>query len=265
MGTWSFSSQQATLRRLDKAFAAFFRRVKRGEDPDYPRFKAEHRFGSVEWPKDGDGCRWHPETSRIYLKGIGHVKVTGHRLVEGKVKTVAVKKQGQHWYLVLSCDKVPTKPLPETGRQTGIDLGIVSFLTTSDGEHVSNPRWARTGAERLAAAQRVLGRKKNGSKNRRAARQTVVSRHRKVANQRLDFHHKRARKLVTAYDLIVFEDPTSERWCGLEGPNLTRTILVSSCPTAPPPRRGSTVPSPTRAGLASCLSCVLKRKRLSAS
>jgi putative transposase len=65
MGTWSFSSQQATLRRLNKAFAAFFRRVKLGEAPGYPRFKAEHRFASVEWPKDGDGCRWHPETSRV--------------------------------------------------------------------------------------------------------------------------------------------------------------------------------------------------------
>ncbi len=73
---WSFSSQQATLRRLNKAFAAFFRRVRSGETPGYPRFKAAHRFDMVEWPKDGDGAKWKPEVSRVYLQGIGEVKAT---------------------------------------------------------------------------------------------------------------------------------------------------------------------------------------------
>lgn len=86
MATWSFSSQQATLRRLNRAFAAFFGRVKAGEEPGYPRFKAAHRFDSVEWPKDGDGCRWKPGLGRVYLQGIGDVKVTLHRRVEGRVK-----------------------------------------------------------------------------------------------------------------------------------------------------------------------------------
>jgi len=71
MARWSFSSQQATLRRLDKAFEAFFRRVKAGETPRYPGFRAAHRFDSVEWPADGDGCRWKPEASRVYLQGVG--------------------------------------------------------------------------------------------------------------------------------------------------------------------------------------------------
>src|SRR5258708_29475374 len=66
---WSYSSQQATLRRLNKAFDAFFRRVKTGRTPGYPRFKGRHRFDSVEWPKDGDGARWHPDTNRVYLQG----------------------------------------------------------------------------------------------------------------------------------------------------------------------------------------------------
>ena len=83
VGVWSFSSQQATLRRLNKAFGAFLRRVKTGETPGYPRFKAKDRFDSVEWPKDGDGCRWKPEVARVYLQGVGDVKVTAHRSVEG--------------------------------------------------------------------------------------------------------------------------------------------------------------------------------------
>ena len=82
-GRWSFSSQQATLRRLDQAFAAFYRRVKAGQKAGYPRFKALDRWDGVEWPRDGDGCRWHPEAGRVYLQGVGHVKVRQHRAVAG--------------------------------------------------------------------------------------------------------------------------------------------------------------------------------------
>lgn len=206
---WSFSSQQATLRRLNKAFAGFFRRIKTanpGVKPGYPRFKGKARFDSVEWPKDGDGARWLPKTKRVYLQGIGQVKVDLHRQVAGRVKTIQIKRQGRHWVLVLSCDDVPTNPLPATGRQAGIDVGIASFATTSDGEHVDNPRWERAAADRLAVAQQRLARTKRRSTNRERKRETVAARHRKIANQRKDFHHKQARALVERYDLVVVED-----------------------------------------------------------
>ena len=105
-----------------------------------------------------------------------------------------------------SCDDVPANPLPATGRQAGVDVGIVSFATTSDGEHVDNPRWGRAAADRLAAAQQRLARAKRPSKNRGRRRETVAARHRKIANQRKDFHHKQARSLVGRYDLLVVED-----------------------------------------------------------
>jgi putative transposase len=203
---WSFSSQQATLRRLNKAFEGFFRRVKRGAKLGYPRFKSKTRFGSVEWPKDGDGARWLPERRRVYLQGIGEVKVHMHRQVRGQVKTIQIKREGRRWMLVLSCDDVPTNPLPSTGRQVGIDVGIVSFATTSDGEHVDNPRWGRAAADRLASAQARLARSKRRSKNRERRRETLSARHRKVARQRKDFHQKQARALVARYDLLVVED-----------------------------------------------------------
>jgi transposase len=107
---------------------------------------------------------------------------------------------------VLSCDDVPNNPLPATGRQAGIDVGIVRFATTSDGEQVDNPRWGRVAAERLAAAQQRLASAKRGSENRERCRETVAARHRKIANQRKDFHHKQARALVERYDLVVVED-----------------------------------------------------------
>jgi putative transposase len=206
---WSFSSQQATLRRLNKAFAGFFRRVKTAKPrvkPGYPRFKAAARFDSVEWPKDGDGARWLPDQRRVYLQGIGQVKVHVHRPVVGRVKTIQIKRQGRRWVLVLSCDEVPANVLPATGRQVGIDVGIVCFVTTSDGEHVDNPRWARAARDRLIAAQQRLQRAKRGSKNRDRKRETVAARHRKIASQRKDFHHKQARALVERYDLLVVED-----------------------------------------------------------
>ncbi|MUL61173.1 transposase [Mycobacterium sp. CBMA 213] len=205
-GVWSFSSQQATLRRLNKAFDGFFRRVKAGQTPGYPRFKGKARFDSVEWPKDGDGARWHPDQQRVYLQGIGQVKVTVHRQVQGRVKTIAVKRQGRRWMLVLSCDDVPANPLPATGAEVGIDVGVVTYATMSDGTAVDNPRWARQEADRLDAAQRRLARAKRGSNNRRCKRETVAARHRKIANRRKDFHHKQARALVARYDLIAVED-----------------------------------------------------------
>jgi putative transposase len=223
---WSFSSQQATLRRLNRAFASFFRRMKAGETPGYPRFKPAHRFDSVEWPKDGDGCRWLPEARRVYLQGIGQVKVAVHRQVEGQVKTIQARREGRRWMLILSCDEVPTRPLEPTRAAAGVDVGIASFATTSDGQHLPNPRWGRVAAAKLATAQQVLARKQRGSNNRRKARETLAARHRKIANQRRDFHHHAARALVACYDLLVVED-----------------LRIRNMVRRPPPR-----PDPDRAG-----------------
>lgn len=208
-GRWSFSSQQATLRRLDKAFAGFFRRVKTGGRPGFPRFKGAGWFDTVEWPKDRDGCRWdsqpHEPSTRVYLQGVGHVKVNQHRPVSGVVKTVSVKREGRRWYVVLSCDGVPASPLPATGAVAGVDMGVTHFLTTSDGEHVPNPKYLKASAARLATAQRDLSRCKRRSARRRKAAARVAAIHRKVGRQRLDHAHKTALALIRACDFIAVE------------------------------------------------------------
>lgn len=203
---WLFSSQRATLRRLTRAFDGFFGRVKRGQTAGYPRFKGKVRFDSVEWSKDGDGARWLADLKRVYLQGVGQVKVHLHRPVAGRVKTMQVKRRGRRWMLVLWCDDVPLNPLPATGRQAGIDVGVASFATTSDGTHIDNPRWGRAAHDKLTAAQQRLSRAKRGSNNRAAKRETVGARHRKITNQRKDFHHKQTRQLVESYDVVVVED-----------------------------------------------------------
>ncbi|MGW3661055.1 RNA-guided endonuclease InsQ/TnpB family protein, partial [Streptomyces sp. NPDC005151] len=143
-GRWSFSSQQATLRRLDKAFAAFFRRVKSGDAPGYPRFRGVSWFDTVDFPRDGDGCRLdatpHDPVTRVRLQGVGHVKVHQHRPVIGKVKTVSVKREGRKWFVVLTAEQAQPDPLPPTGSVVGIDLGIANFLADSNGGFVPNPR-----------------------------------------------------------------------------------------------------------------------------
>ncbi|MFI8088621.1 RNA-guided endonuclease InsQ/TnpB family protein [Streptomyces sp. NPDC086080] len=212
-GRWSFSSQQATLRRLDKAFAAFFRRVKAGRTPGYPRFKGVGHFDTVVFPKDGDGCRWdstpHDRQTRVRLQGIGHVRVHQHRPVRGRVKTISLKREGNRWYVVLACDNVPAEELPSTGAIVGIDMGVAQFLTTSDGEHVANPRFLQAAADELAEAQRHLAtfpkRTKRRTKAHRAAARKVAKLHGKIRRQRADFHHKTARALITDHDVIAHE------------------------------------------------------------
>jgi putative transposase len=206
---WSFNCERAAIRRLDMAFQGFFRRVKAGEKPGYPRFKGRGWWDSIEWTEK-DGARWdsvpHPKVTRVYLKGIGHVRVHQHRQVKGCVKTITAKREGRRWHVVLSCDDVPAEPLAPTDAPVGIDLGVASFLTTSDAAHVSNPRHLAATAGRLAAAQRAIARKKRGSKRRRKAAAKAARLHRKVRCQRLDHAHKAALTLVREYDLIVHEN-----------------------------------------------------------
>ncbi|MGW6410509.1 RNA-guided endonuclease InsQ/TnpB family protein [Streptomyces vinaceus] len=214
-GRWSFSSQQATLRRLDKAFAAFFRRVKSGETPGYPRFRGVNWFDTVDFPKDGDGCRWdstpHDPTTRVRFQGVGHVKVNQHRAVVGKIKTVSVKREGKRWYVVLTAEQDQPEPLSATGSVVGIDMGIASFLTDSNGEHVPNPRHGRRVSARLEAAQQTLSRfprvrRDKRTSNHRRAFEKVAKLHGKVRRQRLDHAHKTALALVQQHDFIAHED-----------------------------------------------------------
>ncbi|MEW2468985.1 transposase [Streptomyces sp. NPDC046994] len=209
-GRWSFSSQQATLRRLDKAFAAFFRRGKAGDKPGYPRFRSGKRFDTVDFPKDGDGCRWdstpHDPITRVRLQGVGHVKVHQHRAVIGKVKTISVKREGRRWYVILTAEQSAPKPLPATGSVVGVDMGVANFLADSGGGFVPNPRHGAKAAAQLEAAQQALARCERGSKRRRKAVERVATLHRKVRRQRLDHAHKAALDLVREHDFIAHED-----------------------------------------------------------
>ena len=199
----NFSACQDILRRVEKTFTAFFRHVKTGQKAGYPRFKSRRRFDSYTFPKYGDGCR--RTGSRLYLQGVGHIKVKLHRPIDGAIKTVTVKRACGTWYACFSVEYA-AEPLHVIDTRTGIDVGLTAFATLADGTTIDNPRYYKWAQAQLRLSQRRVARRKRGGKNRRKAVLLLQKAHAKIKNQRSDFQHKVARQLVNAYGVIAVED-----------------------------------------------------------
>ena len=196
---------RSTLKRLDRAYGAFFRRVKSGETPGFPRFKPVSRFDSLEWVDRG-GWKLKIQHRRLYLMGIGEIKINYLRPIMGEPKAITVKREGSKWWLSVRCVNVPAMPLERSCSETGIDLGIVNQIATSDGELKKGKHFASKAQIQLAAAQRKLATQQRGSNRRRRQVDEVVRIHLKIKNQRSDAAHKLSRQLVNDYDLIALED-----------------------------------------------------------
>ena len=196
---------QDVLKRLDKAFQNFFRRVKAGEKLGYPRFKGRDRYDSFTFPQTG----YKIEDGQIVLSKIGAIKLKQHRAIpeEAIIKTCAIKRDVDHWYVTFVVElQDAIREKKEIKSAVGIDVGLSEIATLSTGEKIPNPRWLRTSEKKLAKEQRKLSKKQKGSANRRKQKIEVAKVHRTIRNQRKDFHHKLSRELVNQYDLIVFED-----------------------------------------------------------
>ncbi len=194
---------QNVLHRVDKAFAAFFRRVAAGSTPGYPRYQSKTHYDSLCFP---DSAGWKLKENRLRITGLGTIKVKLHREIQGTIKTCIIKREGENWYVVLSASVEAQPRLPYTDLAVGIDLGLLHFATLSSADTIENPRYLRRGEKKLKAVQQALSRKKRGSKRRKKTARQVGKCHRKVRNQRQDFLHKQARSLVDCYETIVFED-----------------------------------------------------------
>ena len=200
----NFSACQDVLRRLDKAFQAFFRRLKKGDKPGFPRFRSKDRYDSLTFPSYGDGCRIR-QNSKLYLQGIGEVRVKWHRQITGKIKTVTVCHQAGHWNVCFSVEYEP-EALPPTDNEVGIDVGLQHFAALSTGDLIPNPRWYRSAEKRLRRAQRKVARRLKRSSGRRKAIRELQQVHRRIANRRSDFVHKLSRQIVNGNQLIAVED-----------------------------------------------------------
>ncbi len=195
---------QDVLRRLDRAFQAFFRRVKTGEMPGYPRFRGRGRYHSFTYPQYGGGAV--VDGGVLSLSKIGRIRMRIHRPMQGVPKTVTISREADGWYACISCENVPPHPLPLTGRETGIDMGLKVFLVTSHGLVVENPRHFRQGEQRLAKADKAVARCQKGSHGSKKAVARRAKAYQKVRRQRADFHHKMALQLVRENDVIYLED-----------------------------------------------------------
>ncbi len=195
---------QDVMTRLDKAFQAFFRRVKNGETPGYPRFHGANRYNSFTYKQFGNGATLDNEF--LVLSKIGLLAVRWSRPMEGTPKTVTIKREADGWYVCFSCADAPVRPLPETGQEAGIDLGLEAFATLADGTRIFHPGWYRGAERRLKTAQRRVSRRKKNSSRRRKAVTLLAKAHLKVKRQRTDFHHKTALTLVRTNDAIYHED-----------------------------------------------------------
>jgi len=199
---------QDTLRRLDKTFNNFFRRLKTGEHAGYPRFKGNYRYDSFTYPQSGFALDY--QKKKLRLSKIGSLTIKLHRPIpaEGVIKTCTIKRDVDHWY---ACFTVAL-PDHDAGSQRaipnaiGVDVGLKSLLALNNGDTIANPRWLRNSEKQLAKVQRRKDRKVKGSNNRHKQNKKVAQVYRKIRNQRKDFHHKLSRKLVDTYDLIVYEN-----------------------------------------------------------
>ena len=193
---------QNVLRRLDKAFQNFFRRVKNGEKKaGYPRFQGKNRYDSFTYPQTG----FKIKDGKLHLSKIGAIRLFRHREIVGKIKTCTIKQEGDQWYVCFSVELPDPEP-KEIKTSVGVDVGINTLATLSDGTEIGNPKTLNKYDSKLRKAHRDLSQKKKGSSNRNKQKIVLAGIYRKVRNARKDHLHKASRILADAYDQIIFED-----------------------------------------------------------
>ena len=195
---------QNVVADLDKAFQAFFRRVKAGENPGYPRFKNRNRFAGFGFKEYGNGFK--VDGRRLKLSGIGRMAVRWHRELEGQVKTARIYGRAGKWFVSFACEIEKPDPLAKTGLEVGVDVGLHRLATLSTGEETANPRWYRKILRALRVLQRKIARCVFGGRNRRKLILRLQRLMVRVANARKDFLNKFAAELIQRFDRIVLED-----------------------------------------------------------
>ena len=190
--------------RVDLALQAFFRRVKTGEKPGYPRFRGKGWYDSFTYPQKG----FKIDSGKLYLSKIGSIKIKLHRPIEGKIKRLTVRRTTiGKWFACFSVELEDNpKPPWKDGSLVGIDVGLESFATLSNGEKIANPRFFREEEKELAKVQRRLSKAPKGTPERKKALKVVQLVHERIANKRYEFAHQISNQLVKKHGLIAFED-----------------------------------------------------------
>src|SRR6266700_3352123 len=197
--------------RLTKSLKRFLARKELAMKVGFPRFKKGNQWHSIQLRQYGKDCYLHEDKKHLIVpKKIGHfLKIKLHRPIKGTPKTVhLVLRADGHWYALIVCETEPqTEHVPSTCEHPaiGIDVGLKSFLTDSEGNTIPNPRFYRTSQKTLRCKQRQLCRRKKGSHRRRKAARSTAQTHLKIKRQRRDFHYKTAKQYVERYQVIAVE------------------------------------------------------------
>jgi putative transposase len=197
---------QDVILRVVRAYHAFFRRIKAGETPGYPRFRGSNRYNSLTYPQVGQFCGARLDYGTLVLSRIGRIAVRWSRLIAGTPKTVTIRREADGWYACISCANAPKHPLPPTGQETGADMGLGAVSTPSDGTRIFHPGWYRKAERAFKMAQRQVARRRKGSSRRKRAVTVLAKAHLKVKRQRADCHHIVALQLVQTHDPIYPDD-----------------------------------------------------------
>lgn len=188
--------------RVDLAFKSFFRRIKVGEKPGYPRFRSKNRYDSFTFPQSG----FEIKNERLKLSKIGNIKIRYSRPLEGKIKNCHIRKAPTgKWFVSIGCE-IELNPLPISNNEIGIDVGLESFATFSDGTKINNPRFFRKEEVSLGKAQRKFSKQKKGTVKRKQLGRVVSKIHERIANKRSNFAHQQSRKIVDRFGIICIED-----------------------------------------------------------
>ena len=185
--------------RVELAFQSFFRRVKAGETPGFPRTKSES-YDSFTYPQTG----FSVGDDSIKISKVGVIKAKIHRELQGKIKTCTIRRNADKWYACFSCE-TEFEPLPKTDTKVGIDVGLEKFASLSDGTYIDNPRYFRRDERALAKAQRKLAKLSRRSKQQKKSQKVVSKIHSRIKNRRHDFVHQASRKIVNAFGVIAVE------------------------------------------------------------
>ena len=197
---------QSSVQTLDVAYQNFFRRVKCGEKPGYPKFKSKkNRRRSYKSKCVGTNIQVLDKAVR--LPKLGLVKCSVSKEVRGRILSATVSQNPSGKYFVaLCCTDVDIEPVPSTGAAIGLDMGLKAFAITSDGVEYQNHKFLSKSTRKLARLQRQLSRKSKGGKRREKARVKVAKLQEHVANQRQNTLHKLSTQFVRNYDFIAIED-----------------------------------------------------------
>ena len=197
---------QSSLRDLDDAYKHFFRRVKNGENPGYPKFKSRHHH-KQSYKSKCVGSNIKVLEGSVQLPKLGRVKCRVSKDVKGRILSATVSQNPSGKYFVsLCCTDVEINPLPQIGVAVGLDMGLKAFAVTSDGVEYPNHKYLAKSLKKLARLQRQLSRKTKGSSNWEKARVQVARLHEHVANQRQDMLHKLSTEIIRQNDVICIED-----------------------------------------------------------